>query len=826
MIFKTFPSLLQHFILFLSFITTTFSHTLESPESQEQKSSSSSNLPRLLIFSFDGFRADALSASVTPTLYSLAATGVTGHMRPTFPSKTFPNHHSIATGLYQPYHGVVNNKFIDPTIVGSLEGTNQEKFSVDNGSAFWWDMYDRNVPLYIANQVFEPERRFSGALQWPGAISTYTGGFDTCSQFSRTLNWTAAIDHVVDRWLLSPFHPANLVLLYFHEPDSTSHEFGPFSRQVRQKLVKLDQMVAYFLDRLHEEGLDTSTNLLFISDHGMTEITPSRVITLDRCAEVLGPGLSYRLVGVSPVFSIVPLSAPEEFFPKSSGSNLTSAVQSALNHCSRRLFNGKFTVYQQAEIPPEYHYSGNRRILDLLLLAEDGYEVKYTKNDGKRIPRGNHGFNNSLPSMRPLFIGHGPAFKSGGGGYHHEKCSKINGSLERVAGLLRGGGGVKKGDDNDNEEIFEGDFEEETEEELHFRLHIQRQELAELGGQQRFVTEVVLFVVVLSTMIFLCFVVCLTKLSSQQQLRMSSTLSPSNLDDDPSQAYTIIRVKRKLVSTSSSNERDDTSAIPGYNSSFKRLRHLGSFTASASASASTSTSIPSTSAPPDEEAIRRNSLLKMGLSGQKRVRFSDLNQEQFSAYVETLGENENEENRKKRKADFASPKEEEEAEEKSKESSNTTVTTTCNGAVLEEVSSSSSQNDQKDFENDPQYVYDYYLMVDYVLSFEETKPKEGTEGDDLWDADSNDENYRYNDYPDEDEFDSEGDSSSGSSRSATNFGFVGSNSEDEDEGDEREAHLRDIDSDQDDYLGEGGGRQYYDEEEEGTTSGFGTWSGG
>ena len=181
---------------------------------------------------------------------------------------------------------------------------------------------------------------------------------------------------------------------------------------------------------------------------------------------------------------------------------------------------------------------------------------------------------------------------------------------------------------------------------------------------------------------------------------------PNLDDDDPSQAYTIIRVKRKLVSTSSSNERDDNSAIPGYNASFKRLRHLGSFTASASASAltSTSTSIPSTSAPPDEEAIRRNSLLKMGLSGQKRVRFSDLNQEQFSAYVETLGEKneENKENRKKRKmakkavtfeqkkegekeeentasdegsgdlfsigltqADFASPKEEE-AEEKSK----------------------------------------------------------------------------------------------------------------------------------------------------------------
>ncbi|XP_017463753.1 PREDICTED: bis(5'-adenosyl)-triphosphatase enpp4-like, partial [Rhagoletis zephyria] len=142
----------------------------------------SSPLSRLLIFSFDGFRADALSASVTPTLYSLAATGVTGHMRPTFPSKTFPNHHSIATGLYQPFHGVVNNIFIDPE---TSEEEEEKKFSVDNGSAFWWDI--------------------------------------------RSLNWTAAIDLIFDQWLLSPSSPANLVMAYFHEPDSTSHDHGPFS---------------------------------------------------------------------------------------------------------------------------------------------------------------------------------------------------------------------------------------------------------------------------------------------------------------------------------------------------------------------------------------------------------------------------------------------------------------------------------------------------------------------------------------------------------------------------------------------------------------------
>lgn len=31
-----------------------------------------------------------------------------------FPTKTFPNHHTIATGLYTEVHGVIGNSFYDP----------------------------------------------------------------------------------------------------------------------------------------------------------------------------------------------------------------------------------------------------------------------------------------------------------------------------------------------------------------------------------------------------------------------------------------------------------------------------------------------------------------------------------------------------------------------------------------------------------------------------------------------------------------------------------------------------------------------------------------
>ena len=39
---------------------------------------------------------------------------------PIFPSKTFPNHYTIVTGLYPDRHGIVSNNMIDPALAGTL----------------------------------------------------------------------------------------------------------------------------------------------------------------------------------------------------------------------------------------------------------------------------------------------------------------------------------------------------------------------------------------------------------------------------------------------------------------------------------------------------------------------------------------------------------------------------------------------------------------------------------------------------------------------------------------------------------------------------------
>ncbi|XP_040073273.2 ectonucleotide pyrophosphatase/phosphodiesterase family member 2-like [Ixodes scapularis] len=69
----------------------------------------------LVLISLDGFRADYLDRGRNPSLERLGQCGVRApFMRPVFPTKTFPNHFTIVTGLWPESHGIVDNKMYDP----------------------------------------------------------------------------------------------------------------------------------------------------------------------------------------------------------------------------------------------------------------------------------------------------------------------------------------------------------------------------------------------------------------------------------------------------------------------------------------------------------------------------------------------------------------------------------------------------------------------------------------------------------------------------------------------------------------------------------------
>src|SRR5258708_682292 len=97
----------------------------------------------LILISIDGFRWDYLQKYEAPTLRALARGGVHAtRMTPSFPSKTFPNHYTLATGLYPAHHGIVGNWFYDP-VIGETFGRNKPESTRE---ARWWSSGE---PIWI-----------------------------------------------------------------------------------------------------------------------------------------------------------------------------------------------------------------------------------------------------------------------------------------------------------------------------------------------------------------------------------------------------------------------------------------------------------------------------------------------------------------------------------------------------------------------------------------------------------------------------------------------------------------------------------------------------
>lgn len=127
-------------IIFISFFGT----LLAAPSSVPNLSKH----PVVLIVSFDGFRSDYLTKTPTPHLTALMEEGVSvPYMSAQFPTKTFPNHHSMATGLYPDVHGITDNTVFDPLHNKRLSGFNDDPE--------FWNYHPDVLPFWVGNLNYD-----------------------------------------------------------------------------------------------------------------------------------------------------------------------------------------------------------------------------------------------------------------------------------------------------------------------------------------------------------------------------------------------------------------------------------------------------------------------------------------------------------------------------------------------------------------------------------------------------------------------------------------------------------------------------------------------
>ncbi|KAG9462397.1 hypothetical protein GDO78_014205 [Eleutherodactylus coqui] len=251
--------------------------------------------PRLILVSFDGFRADYLSSYSLPKLQEFIEDGVlVREVKNVFITKTFPNHYSIVTGLYAESHGMVANTMYDKE--------NNRIFRPDNFTAktdpVWWN---EATPIWVTNQC---AGRRSGSAMWPGTdVKIQNVTLTNFLPYDASVSWEARVNNITS-WFTRAEDPINFATMYFHEPDHTGHVYGPEDKgNMSRMLGIIDKNIEYLVSKLKESKLWDTVNVIITSDHGMAQCSQDRVIALDNC---IGRE-NYQLVDSTPVAAILPL---------------------------------------------------------------------------------------------------------------------------------------------------------------------------------------------------------------------------------------------------------------------------------------------------------------------------------------------------------------------------------------------------------------------------------------------------------------------------------------------------------------------------------------
>lgn len=339
----------------------------------------------VILVSLDGFRSDYFYRDFSPNIRKLAENGVRAkYMISQYPTKTFPNHYTIVTGLYPEYHGIVSNSFKDEN--------RTDYFAIGRKSTYkskWW----KGEPIW--NTVRKQGLK-SASYFWVGSEMKINGlQPNYWLRYNGKVPFTERVDQVL-KWLeMEPSARPDFITLYFNEPDSAGHRYGPDSTPVNKAIKNVDDMIGRLVNGIKQRKLSSCVNVIVVADHGMAKIDCPRTMYLDQIIpltniSVVGQGAS----------SLLYLDNPND---------ATKVVKKL------RCVNKNLRAFRRGDLdtPRRIHYSSTKRIGDVILVPDLGWSLLRRKQKCNPSYNGAHGYDNIYPEMEALFVANGPAFKSG-----------------------------------------------------------------------------------------------------------------------------------------------------------------------------------------------------------------------------------------------------------------------------------------------------------------------------------------------------------------------------------------------------------------------------
>ena len=338
--------------------------------------------PYVILVSVDGFRFDYPERYQAKNLLQMGREGVPAQaLIPSYRTNTFPNHYSIATGLYPEHHGIVDNNFYDPkrneTYVNRPEKSHDGTWY--GGTPLW--VLAEKQGVRAASEFYPMDE-----AEIQGTRPSYYGPYD------EKLPDAQRVD-VVLKWLRLPEgQRPHLILLYFSDTDDSGHNFGPVSKETAAAVSRVDEQLGRLREGIRASGLPV--NLFVVADHGM--LATGSPVSLGKAADFAG------LRAVPAFGAQVMLYSPDKAL-------VDRAYQQLHNKDTR------YRVFRRAETPAYLHYRDNDRIGDIIVMAATSSEIGIEQPDRALVSnKGAHGYDpRRFPEMRGIFFAQGPQLKSG-----------------------------------------------------------------------------------------------------------------------------------------------------------------------------------------------------------------------------------------------------------------------------------------------------------------------------------------------------------------------------------------------------------------------------
>ena len=365
-------------VLLLSVWTATFSQEKE---------------PIVILISLDGFRHDYVERFQPENLSRFIAEGTAAKgLIPSFPTKTFPNHYTIATGMLPEHHGLVDNAFYEPFKDQVYTMGNRD--IVQDG--YWyggtpiWVLAEQNG-IKAASYFFVGTEAPIQGLR-PSYYYDYDGGVPNLTRIAKVFDWLR----------LPAAERPRLITLYFSDIDDTGHRYGPKNDlELKKTLDRLDHELGALFEGL--ESFDLPIHVVIVSDHGMSEVKQENLILL----EELTDGIQGQVVN-NGALAHLHLEEPKE---------KEKVIQVLRARNPNISIDDLSTTENYSDLTAFPQRKG-----DLLILPKEGFyltdvrgKMRYQNNAARFQTQvfGEHGFSPSYRDMWGIFYAKGPQIKEG-----------------------------------------------------------------------------------------------------------------------------------------------------------------------------------------------------------------------------------------------------------------------------------------------------------------------------------------------------------------------------------------------------------------------------